>query len=169
MTNTAPTRFGLDNRGTKPCLHCGVLSWASRVDEGTGLLCRGCYDAAGYENEHQDGYHTDRREPLCPTCDPSREARRMARAAARVAAYADVAADRAARATAKEASYPHCPNCGDRRPKTKSWEQTGVAGLCSTCKDLADWTRFYTSEVVDAAQAARYQAEFARREGKYSR
>jgi hypothetical protein len=163
-----PTRFGLDNRGTKACEHCGVLSWASRQDhESTGLICTGCYDAAGYENEHLDGYHADQAEPLCPTCNPEREARRMAKAAARVAGYTAAAAVKAEKATARNASRPHCPHCGQSRPKTKTWERTGVSSECSDCKDLRDWLKFFTSEVPKAEEAARYQALLERREGKY--
>jgi NAD-dependent SIR2 family protein deacetylase len=167
-TSSTPRRFGLDNRGTKACESCGVLSWASRQnDTANQALCTACFDAAGWENSHQDGNHEPGSEPLCPICDPEREERRLAKAAARVASYTASAAIKSAKAAQKELSYPHCPHCGDRRPKTKTWERTGVASLCSSCKDLADWIVFYRDELHDADQVARYQAEWARREGKY--
>jgi hypothetical protein len=118
------SRFGAANRGTSACQFCGVLSWASRQDETANrAMCQGCYDAAGYENEHQDGYHADRAEPLCPTCNPEREQRRLAKAAERVEAYGQAAAARAAKATeraeakaAAEALIKRCqhPGCSDR-------------------------------------------------------
>jgi hypothetical protein len=169
MQNTQ-TRFGAANRGTKACDFCGVLSWASRQDDTANqAMCTGCYDSAGYENEHQDGFHADRLETRCPVCNPQGEAARLAKAAVRVAAYTASAAAKSAKAAEKEATYPHCPNCQDRRPKTKTWERTGVAGLCSTCKDLADWVTFHTVELNQPAEAAKYQASFNARTGRYAR
>jgi len=31
-------------------------------------LCASCYEEAGLENEHQDGYHSDNPDPKCPMC-----------------------------------------------------------------------------------------------------
>jgi hypothetical protein len=119
-TSSTPRRFGLDNRGTKACESCGVLSWASRQnDTANQALCTACFDAAGWENSHQDGNHEPGSDPECPICDPERENRRLAKAAARVASYTASAAIKSAKAAQKELSYPHCPHCGDRRPKTK--------------------------------------------------
>jgi len=141
---SATTRFGAANRGTKVCTSCGVLSWASRQDETANqMLCTGCYDAAGYENEHQDsqgdhygaGYTRE-----CPTCNPKGEERRLARCAARVAQYqathlsqeAKLAEKRAA-AAAKAASIKHCAGtdysdrpCDGRASKTSDY--------CSICR-----------------------------------
>jgi len=168
--NSNAVRFDQGNRGTKACEFCGVLSWASRQDETANrAMCQGCYDSAGYANEHQDGYHTDRTESLCPMCNPEGEQKRLAKAAARVAAYQTVAAQRAAKAATKELTYPHCPHCGQRRPKTKQWEKTGIAGECSDCKDLRYWLSFWTNDMHNAEEAAKYQASLDRREGKYAR
>jgi hypothetical protein len=98
-------RFGATNRGTKACEFCGVLSWAARQDETANrAMCQACYDSAGYENEHQDGYHNDRYEPKCPTCNPAGEERRLAAAAKRVASYGAAAAKRAEKAQTREAA-----------------------------------------------------------------
>lgn len=101
-------RFGADNRGTKACEFCGVLSWASRQDDTANrAMCQGCFDAAGWENSHQDtdGEHYGTgfvRE--CPVCNPAGEERRLARAAQRVAGYGAAAAARAEKAQAREAA-----------------------------------------------------------------
>jgi hypothetical protein len=159
------TGFGLSNRGTKACEFCGVLSWASRQDEtANSACCTACFDAAGYENEHQDGYHADRVEPLCPTCDPARETRRLARAAARVASYEPAAARRAEKAIAREAvkvaraaAIKHCSStrniyragqviatepCDGRASKTSPY--------CSTCRPYHP----HTATRFSAADAA---------------
>jgi hypothetical protein len=135
-----PTRFGLDNRGTKVCEFCGVRSWADRQDSQTGRLCSGCFDSAGYENEHLDGYHADQAETQCPTCNPAFEARRLAKCAERVAGYQTTAlkeserqAAKAAKEAAKQASIKHCAGsdwngrpCDGRASKTSDY--------CSTCR-----------------------------------
>jgi hypothetical protein len=53
------------NAGTKVCRLCGKRTWMSK---GGCDLCQGCYDAAGLENEHADGYHQDEPHPSCPAC-----------------------------------------------------------------------------------------------------
>jgi len=164
------TKFGIDNRGTKACTHCGVLSWASRQNETANrAMCQGCYDSAGYENEHEDGYHSDRPETLCPICNPAGEEKRLARAAARVASYGAAAALRSEKAAAKEATYPHCPTCSQRRPKTKTWEKTGVAADCSDCKSDKDWIAFYTNDVPSTADRAMYERSLAARVARYNK
>jgi hypothetical protein len=44
------------NRGTRICRICGKRRQEANIDFGTGN-CNDCNDAAGLENEHQDGYH----------------------------------------------------------------------------------------------------------------
>jgi hypothetical protein len=52
---------------------CRICEHQRRVDEwsidslGTEL-CERCYEEAGLENEHQDGYHEDAPHPDCPDC-----------------------------------------------------------------------------------------------------
>jgi hypothetical protein len=76
MNSTSPRRFTRgSNPGTATCSNCGKRTWASRAqDQGAGYrLCQECYDEAGYENEHQDGYHAaDQNGPSlnCPMCRP---------------------------------------------------------------------------------------------------
>lgn len=52
---------------------CKVCQTAKPIDEwdrdSHGCdLCVSCYDAAGLENEHSDGYHDDTPDPNCPDC-----------------------------------------------------------------------------------------------------
>ena len=49
------------------CLVCGVKIRRDQEGFNNGL-CEPCYDAAGIENEHQDGYHTEFRSD-CPMCE----------------------------------------------------------------------------------------------------
>lgn len=77
-TTTQPKRFTKGtNRGTKVCIECKRTTWDSYIDRSSGLCMQNpngvsCYDVAGLENEHQDGYHDVRengRNRDCPMCD----------------------------------------------------------------------------------------------------
>jgi hypothetical protein len=58
----------LTNRGTRVCNICGKRRQEGNIEWGTGL-CFPCYEEAGFENEHQDGYHDDAPVPAdCPMC-----------------------------------------------------------------------------------------------------
>ena len=56
----------------KPCHACGKLTTWSESNGYAGLgLCEACFDAAGIENAHLDGYHEPDRDgpdPDCPFC-----------------------------------------------------------------------------------------------------
>jgi hypothetical protein len=54
-------------RQPKPCRVCGKLTTGPVGIIGIDL-CVPCYDAAGIENEHYDGYHTHTPHPDCPLC-----------------------------------------------------------------------------------------------------
>jgi len=61
------------NRGTRICSSCGKKTWQSKgQDQGGGFfLCETCFDEAGLENEHQDGYHAadaNGANDACPMC-----------------------------------------------------------------------------------------------------
>lgn len=47
-----------------PCPLCRKLTTGVDGSE----LCRKCYDDAGRENEHFDGYHTEAKNPKCHMC-----------------------------------------------------------------------------------------------------
>lgn len=58
-------KFGRYNQPVR-CQGCGKLT---REDVGGGTqLCKRCYDEAGLENEHQDGYHDKEPNKDCPMC-----------------------------------------------------------------------------------------------------
>lgn len=64
------------NRGTKACSICKRNTQEGLIDPSTGLCTEspmgfGCYDLAGIENEHQDGYHDETASKDCPTCFPN--------------------------------------------------------------------------------------------------
>jgi len=159
------TRFGLNNRGTKACQFCGKLSWASRQDETANrAMCQGCFDAAGYENQHSDtnGEHYGNIETLCPICFPDREARRLAKAAATVAGYQQAAAKRAEKAVAREqaaaakqADKKICRGTFLDRPCDQRASKT--SDFCSTCRPYHPHT---------AINMAKTDAEFLTRQGK---
>lgn len=50
------------------CRDCGKRTRDTGNDEAGVELCRACYVAAGIENEHNDGWHTDNPHPDCPDC-----------------------------------------------------------------------------------------------------
>ena len=139
--HSSPVRFGAANRGTSVCEFCGVLSWASRQDETANrAMCLGCYDSAGYENEHTDGYHADRREPHCPICNPAYETRRLEQAAKRVAQYQAThlsqeqkRAEKAAAAAAKAASVKRCQGL-DHRDRPCDGRASKTSDYCSVCR-----------------------------------
>lgn len=69
MTNTARRR---SHRAI--CFQCKIQLNSSNHTSDTSHvnpMCNRCYDMAGYENEHQDGYHDDEPHPFCPMCDES--------------------------------------------------------------------------------------------------
>lgn len=79
-STSRPSRFAKgSNPGTKTCIDCGRRTWTSNIDRSTGLCIGvpaggsgiGCYDKAGYENEHCDGRHAVADlgpQQWCPTC-----------------------------------------------------------------------------------------------------
>lgn len=51
-----------------PCRVCKKLTH-SDIQGAAGIeLCGPCFDAAGLENEHADGYHESEAHPDCPDC-----------------------------------------------------------------------------------------------------
>jgi hypothetical protein len=56
------------NAGTFTCTVCGTRRQLANM-EATNV-CTDCYDVAGIENEHQDGYHADQPAADCPMCKP---------------------------------------------------------------------------------------------------
>lgn len=50
-----------------PCDGCG-RNMTGVPDVDGAWLCRQCYDLAGIENKHADGYHNDEPHADCPTC-----------------------------------------------------------------------------------------------------
>lgn len=57
--------FEARNRGTAVCQECGKRTWENRVTSG---MCEPCYEVAGLEVSHEDGYHDNAREDDCPLC-----------------------------------------------------------------------------------------------------
>jgi hypothetical protein len=53
------------------CYACqkSKLSWEWTRDSSGIDLCAACYDEAGLENEHQDGYHAEKPVSDCPMCE----------------------------------------------------------------------------------------------------
>ncbi len=45
---------------TYKCIVCGKLTRDTGRDERQAYMCAKCYEEAGLENEHSDGYHTPR-------------------------------------------------------------------------------------------------------------
>lgn len=68
------------NRGTKRCVSCKRNTQEGNVDRSTGLCMMhperpgkiGCYDLAGIDNEHEDGYHDDAPDDNCSICNPGK-------------------------------------------------------------------------------------------------
>jgi len=61
------------SRTRRLCTDCKIQLNRSNCDPSNNCpdVCNRCFDMAGYENEHLDGYHDD--EPLtgiCPSCSP---------------------------------------------------------------------------------------------------
>lgn len=50
------------------CRVCGKRTRETGDSESFVFLCAACYEEAGWENEHQDGYHEDQPNPSCPFC-----------------------------------------------------------------------------------------------------
>lgn len=74
MFNT--NKFNRFNRPDVTCKGCGKRT-TRNAGEGT-WLCGRCYEEAGLENEHADGYHDEEPHAGCPVC---REAVKAAEAA----------------------------------------------------------------------------------------
>ena len=53
---------------TIECGECGKVKLASEFDGNS--VCASCFDEAGIENEHSDGYHDEAPEPQCVQCSP---------------------------------------------------------------------------------------------------
>lgn len=53
--------------GCYACLDCGKRT-RSTGDEGGTRLCKDCFDKAGLENAHADGYHDAAPCADCPAC-----------------------------------------------------------------------------------------------------
>jgi hypothetical protein len=51
----------------RDCQGCG-RKFADSTEDSTEALCPSCYDMAGRENAHADGYHRDEIDPECPSC-----------------------------------------------------------------------------------------------------
>lgn len=63
-------KLSRSNRMAK-CRACGKLTH-SDVQGAAGIeLCGPCFEAAGLENEHSDGYHESEAHPDCPDCAAS--------------------------------------------------------------------------------------------------
>jgi len=60
--------------GIYECSDCGKSTRETGGCESGVGLCLDCYDAAGLENEHSDGYHDDKPHPDCPECKSEGEA-----------------------------------------------------------------------------------------------
>jgi hypothetical protein len=60
--------FQNNRGGVYVCKACGKRTRETGECESGVELCRDCYEDAGYENEHQDGYHDDEPNPSCPWC-----------------------------------------------------------------------------------------------------
>lgn len=74
-TDATPGKFTRGaNTGTLVCDACGkrkqVANMAVHTDKGRGV-CNPCYDLAGLENAHADGYHSETPDPACPECNTS--------------------------------------------------------------------------------------------------
>ena len=55
--------------GCYVCVSCGKKTRSTgRGDNEYVGLCAKCYDEAGIENEHLDGYHKGNPDPMCPMC-----------------------------------------------------------------------------------------------------
>lgn len=66
-TTRTHQRFSRHNQPCK-CRMCGKTT-TKNVDGCLYIqLCRPCYEAAGLENEHSDGYHANTPHPDCPDC-----------------------------------------------------------------------------------------------------
>lgn len=142
------TRFSrANNAGTAVCYICGKATWKGYADQQCDL-CKGCFDDAGLENEHNDGAHTF--DAKCPMCDPDAAARRLDARKNDGAARAERAKQTVARADARQAAKPHCPNCGQERPKTKATER-GERPLCSNCSGELDVRYFIEMRNFDLA------------------
>jgi hypothetical protein len=56
------------------CADCGVKNVDKKTQGSDSTLCRDCFDAAGLENEHSDGFHTDAPVYGCPDCPKTEDA-----------------------------------------------------------------------------------------------
>lgn len=74
MTNQPnPSHFARGS-GCYTCRCCGKRTRSTgRGDNEHQLVCAACYDLAGIENEHADGYHKDEPASDCPLCAAEKE------------------------------------------------------------------------------------------------
>lgn len=76
-TDVRENQHRRDNRrfvtGTYTCRSCQKLTRETGGDESSVELCRACYDEAGWENEHGDGFHVDAPVSECPYCVATKE------------------------------------------------------------------------------------------------
>lgn len=63
------------NAGTAICVVCGKRRQKANIAVQTEAngdgTCVDCYEAAGIENAHEDGYHANAPDPMCPDCTPA--------------------------------------------------------------------------------------------------
>jgi hypothetical protein len=95
-SSLASARRGFVKGGsTYLCNCCGKRTRSTgRGDNEHAKLCAKCFDIAGLENEHSDGFHRDQPNPECPDCKGIQAAQEV---------VADLTAEMAAKAEDKTA------------------------------------------------------------------
>jgi hypothetical protein len=75
VLDSKPGKFNrYANRGTMTCYVCGKRRQMANIANGAiahpdHAICTDCYETAGFENEHSDGYHEVEKHPdECPMC-----------------------------------------------------------------------------------------------------
>lgn len=75
VLDSKPGKFNrYANRGTMTCFVCGKRRQMANIANGAiahpdHAICIDCYETAGFENEHSDGYHEVEKHPdECPMC-----------------------------------------------------------------------------------------------------
>lgn len=67
------TSFSTFNQ-PRECMSCGKMFADNASRDNTDQTCGDCYEIAGIENAHQDGYHKDAPDADCPMCQDEPEA-----------------------------------------------------------------------------------------------
>ena len=113
--------------GCYECRSCGKQTRDTGEGEVSARLCLSCWNAAGLENEHNDGHHEGNPNPDCPMCNEKEDNMEETKKG-----WAeDQILDEGARDKVK--LLYNCPDCGENRLSHLHRSEDDVSVDCASC------------------------------------